>query len=150
MNQENCIRCAHQPAELCGECRPCHYVSLVLVVIHNHWPHTRRFENDKETELETLRDRLRDNNLKDFIANAKENGATLSMKLGNTILRLSHPAKITPDELKRKVCEAISKYIGEINGIREYESKPGNAGRYMKFFIETVASWISKAGRKAA
>jgi hypothetical protein len=131
-----CTRCKHQDATRANECRTCHYVTLVMVQIHSIWD---------ERELEDLADDLRNTSVHEFQATAKANGAYLRVKIANAIFRLSFPAKVTPDDLRRRVVAAIGEYIGELEGIRAYEAKPGNAGAWKRFTRETVASWVGKA-----
>lgn len=73
----------------------------------------------------------------------------MCLKLGNMIDRLAYPAyrdseEPCGDKLKRRVCDAIFKYIAEINGVREYERKTNNHGAYMRDWTATVESWIKK------
>ncbi len=117
-----CCRCKYQPATHSHECRKCHYTTLCLTVVHSIW---------KEHELEGLAERLSKASTTAFIEESRAQGAYLRTKLGNTIQRLAHPAGMSPDELKRNVVSEIRKYLGEMEGIRKYESKPGNEGSWM-------------------
>jgi len=95
-----------------------------MVTIHSIW---------KLDELEELAEKLNKVTTGEFIELSRNQGAYLRTKLGNTIRRLAYPAGMMPDELKSRVVDAIRKYVGEMNGIQEYESKPGNEGNGCSF-----------------
>lgn len=136
-----CVRCRHQESTHSHECKVCHYLTLAMVTIHGIW---------KESELPQLIEQLERESVKNFIASAKQQGAFLRHKLGDTIFRLSYPAGLTPDEFKRRLVACIEDYLREMEGIREYEARPGCKGQYMKHWVETVASWVSKAQTRSA
>jgi len=131
-----CTRCKHQDSTHANECRLCHYVTLCMVTIHKIW---------RESELDGLADDLRSMSANQFMTDAREKNAFLRVKLANSILRLSWPAKVSPDDLKRRIISAIDEYLGEMDGIRKYESKPGTEGAWNRHALETVSSWVGKA-----
>ena len=134
-----CTRCHYQPATHSHECRSCHYITMSMVTIHGIY---------SESELEGLADDLKKQSLKEFIDGALSTGAFLRRKVGITVSRLAYPANVPQDEFRRRVVAAIHEYLNEINGVREYEAKPGNNGKYMNHWISTVAGWIGKANHK--
>jgi hypothetical protein len=131
-----CTRCKHQDATHAHECRQCHYVTLTMTIVHSIW---------SEDELESLAEDLNKVSTQKFIEDARERNAYKRTMLGYMISRLSHPAHVHRDELKRSVVKAIREYVGEMQGIRDYEAKPGNAGAWKRHTQETIASWVGKA-----
>lgn len=136
-----CCRCHHQDATKANECRVCHSVTLCMVTIHAIYA---------EDELRDLADNLSKTAIREFIELSKKQGAYYRTKVGNTISRLAHPAKITPDDLKRKVVTAIAEYLGEMDGIRAYEAKPGNAGKYMQHWKASISECLAAIAKKAS
>lgn len=102
----------------------------------------------KIDELEELAEKLSKVTTGEFIEQSRKQGAYLRTKLGNTIYRLAYPAGIHADELKRRVVSAIREYVGEMNGIREYESKPGNAGKYMDYWRASIANSLEAISKQ--
>ena len=122
--QGKCTRCNHQDATHAHECNPCHRVTLCMAIVHSIW----RFD-----ELDDLADQLDDGTMKQVHDRAQENGAFLRLRLINMIRSLAMAGKIHPDDLKRKVVFGIRDHVREINSYRKWESKPGNAGKWMEF-----------------
>ena len=133
-----CCRCGHQDATRSHECRRCHYITLCMVTIHSIW---------KLDELEELSEKLAKVTTSQFIELSKTQGAYLRTKLGNTIRRLAYPAGIPADDLKSGVVDAIRRYVGEMQGIADYEAKPGNAGKWMQHWRAAVAEIIQAASK---
>jgi len=136
-----CCRCTHQPATHSNECQRCHYTTLCMTIVHSIW---------KESELKDLAEKLSRSTTTQFIDESRAQGAYLRTKLGNTIRRLAFPAGMPADDLKRSVVSAIAAYLGEMEGIHNYEAKPGNEGKYMKHWKSSVSDCLKAIAKKAA
>lgn len=105
-----------------------------MVVINSIW----NFD-----EMPKLADDLSDVSLKEYKKDSEETGKFLCTKLANTISRLAHTAKMQQEDFKRLVVKAIREYVGEIEGIRKYESRPGNEGKYMRHIMASVGDMLN-------
>ena len=133
MQHGQCIRCGHTQATRSGECNPCGQVSTLLSFVHLKW---------RRDELANLAQTLRGETLADFISRCEAAGLTDSHRIGVLIERLSYPARVSPETLKTRLCDAIGKYLAEIEGIEKWEAIPGNEGGYMARWIETIGTWF--------
>jgi len=140
MNQEpeKCSRCKNAAAEIAMDCRRCHYVAIVMVVVH------KRYE---EASLEKLVDVLRGKSLDELQKNCPPT-AYSSRAVFSHIRALAYPAKMELDAFKSAVANQILRDIGSFKGIHEYERLNG-AGSYMRAWTNKLST-ILKAERVIA
>ena len=129
-----CARCGTQDPVMAMDCRKCHYTALVMLYVHKYW---------RSGELEGLRDQIRVKPLFEMIRDCPPQ-AVLMRKIYSMIRAFAYPSKMHEDELKRSVCDEITRYMAAMKGIANYESEKGE-GSYIKAWNGAIGG-ILKGG----
>lgn len=133
MEMKPCIVCTRE-TELRGiACPPCDAVLLVFSLVERHW---------LPAEMEQLRDSLREDSTTGLAIKARERGATLMVKLLWHIQALAVPAGLQPDDLKRRVCDALTKRATAQKNIEKFEREKG-PDSYRLMVVQWVANELS-------
>ena len=122
-----CSRCGNSESAISMDCRKCHHSAIVMIYVHKCY---------RADELESFRDQMRERSISDLISRCPQ-GAWVTRRIFLTIRVLAHPAKMHEDELKRAVCDEISRYIGSMKAIAKYEAENGE-GSYMRAWINAL------------
>lgn len=129
-----CLNCSHGETKQGLCCPSCNAVLGVMVVIKKHW---------EPGELAKLRDTLRESSVTDAHQSAKNRGATIMAKLLWFVIELARGAKLHPDVLRSRVCDAISEELASIETIRKWDEKRGE-GAWMKAVANALEEWVGQ------
>ena len=129
-----CLNCSHGETKQGLCCPSCNAVLNVMVIIKKHW---------EPGELFKLRDTLRESDVSDAHQSAKNRGATVMAKLLWFMIELGRGAKLHPNVLRSRVCDAISEEMASIEEIRKWDEKRGE-GAWMKAVANALQEWVGQ------
>jgi len=134
VTMKTCITCENHDATAGICCPTCAAVLNVMVVVKRHW---------EPGELAKLRDTLRESDVSDAHQSAKNRGATVMAKLLWFIVELARGAKLHPNVLRSRVCDAISDELAGMKEIKDWDDKRGE-GAWMKAVANALQEWVGQ------
>lgn len=135
---KTCVNC-ETPISRGVECPRCDAISSVFCLIAHRY---------NGREMKQLAENLADGGIDEFIKDAKFNGATTSVYIGNMIIRLAFSAGIDKDSLRLSVVRRIREHLKEMAIIFEQERDRNDPGAYKRKIVEAVHAWMKQLTEK--
>jgi len=130
---KQCQECKRNDAEFGMDCRVCHYVNIIMLIVNRYW---------REDELKSLCEKMRADSSDSLLKSCPEK-AFLTRKLYSRFFEFHRQAGISPDMLKSKVCDSISRYLGDMEKVKAYQREKGE-GSWMQLWGRSLTSILER------